>query len=70
MFHPNEGVVVQSLSHAWFICHRMDIALQPPLSLGFPSQEYCSGLTFPSPGHLPYPGIKTASPGLQVDSLP
>ena len=30
--------------------------------LGFPRQEYWSGLTFPSPGDLPYPGIKPMSP--------
>ena len=29
--------------------------------MGFPRQEYCSGLPFPSPGDLPNPGIKTAS---------
>ena len=28
-----------------------------PLSMGFPRQEYWSGLPFPSPGNLPYPGI-------------
>ena len=37
-------------------------------------QEYWSRLPFPSPGDLPEPGIKpmapTASPALQVDSLP
>ena len=27
-------------------------------------------LPFPSPGHLPNPGIKPRSPALQVDSLP
>ena len=34
------------------------IALQAPLSMGFPRQEYWSGLPFPSPGDLPDPGIK------------
>ena len=29
--------------------------------MGFPRQEYCSGLPFPSPGHLPNPGIKSGS---------
>ena len=28
-----------------------------PLSLGFFTQEYWSGLPFPSPGNLPHPGI-------------
>ena len=34
---------------------------QAPLSMGFPRQEYCGGLPFPSPGYLPDPGIKLAS---------
>ena len=38
-------------------------------SMGFPRQECWSGLPFPSPGDLPDPGIKPASPTLQVDSL-
>ena len=40
------------------------VACQAPLSMGFPRQEYCSGLPFPSPGDLPGPGIKPASPAL------
>ena len=31
--------------------------------------EYWSGLLFPSPGHLPDPGIEPRSPALQADSL-
>ena len=46
------------------------VAYQPLLSMGFPRQEYCSGLPFPFPGDLPDPGIKPVSPTLQVDSLP
>ena len=38
------------------------VALQAPLSMGFSRQEYWSGLPFPSPGDLPNPGIKPASP--------
>ena len=44
-----------------------------PLSMGFPRQEYWSGLPFPPPGDLPDPGSEPASPTsppLQVDSLP
>jgi len=37
--------------------------------MGFPRQEYWSGLPFPSPGDLPDPGIKPTSPALQPDSL-
>ena len=38
--------------------------------MGFPRQEYWSGLPFPSPGDLPNPGIKPGSPVLQGDTLP
>ena len=34
-----------------------------------PRQEYWSGLPFPSPGHLPNPGIEPGSPALQANSL-
>ena len=44
------------------------VARQIPLSMGFPRQEYWSGLPFPSPGDLPNPGIKPMSPALQADS--
>ena len=37
---------------------------QAPLPMGFPKQECWSGFPFPSPGHLPNPGIKSASPAL------
>ena len=46
------------------------VACQGSLSMGFPRQEYWSGLPCPPPEDLPDPGIKTASPVLQVDSLP
>ena len=39
------------------------VARQAPLSMGFSSQEYCSGLPFPSPGYLPHPGIYPALAG-------
>ena len=60
--------VVQPLSPVysaipWTIVH------QAPLSMGFPRQEYWSGLTFPSPRGLPDPGIEPVSPAWQVDSL-
>ena len=35
----------------------------------FSRQEYWSGLTFPSPGDLPDPGIEPRSPALQADAL-
>ena len=42
---------------------------QAPLSMEFFSQEYCSGLPFPSPDDLPDPGIEPRSPALQADAL-
>ena len=47
----------------------LTIACQAPLSVEFSSQEYWSGLSFPSPGDLPDPGVKPGSPTFQVDSL-
>ena len=59
--------LVQLLETPWMI------ACQAPLSMEFSRQEYWSGLPFPPPEDLPYPGIKLmspASPTLAVDSLP
>ena len=39
-------------------------ARQAPLSMRFSAQENWSGLSFPSPRNLPYPGIKPVSPTL------
>ena len=38
------------------------VALQAPLSMGFPRREYWNGLPFPSPGDLLNPGILPESP--------
>ena len=49
------------------------VAHQAALSMGFPRQEYWSGLPCSPPGDLPDPGIKPvnpATPALQADSLP
>ena len=40
------------------------VAHQTPLSMGFPGQEYWSGLPFPSPGDLLDPGIEPTFPAL------
>ena len=37
------------------------LVCQTPLFMGFPRQEYWSGLSFPSPGDLLNPGIKPMS---------
>ena len=46
------------------LCNPWTVAHQVPLSMGFPKQEYWSGLPFPSPGDLHTPGMKPASPAL------
>ena len=46
------------------------VAHQAPLSMEFFRQEYSSGLSFPSPGDLPNPGIEPGSPAWRADALP
>ena len=36
--------------------------------MGFPKQDYWSGLPFPTPGDLPDSRIEPTSPALQLDS--
>ena len=52
-----------SLATPWTVAH------QAPQSMGFPRQEYWSGLPFPPPGDLPNAGIEPVSPAV-ADSLP
>ena len=63
-------VVNYSLSHVQLFLAPWTIAHQAPLSMGFPKQEYWSGLPFPFPGYLSWPRIEPMSPALQLDSLP
>ena len=52
-------ICVLSLSHVrLFQPHVLFTAHQSPLSMGFPKQEYWSGLPFPPPEDLPNPEIK------------
>ena len=46
-----------------------NITFWNPLAMGFPRQEYWSGLPFPSPGYLPNLEIEPKSPTLHTDSL-
>ena len=46
------------------------VACQAPLSMGFSSQEYWSGLHSLLHGIFPIQGIEPRSPALQADSLP
>ena len=54
------------------LCDLMDDILPGSSILGilFSRQEYWSVLPYPSPGHLPDPGIKPGSSAWQADSLP
>ena len=61
------GLVAQSCPT---VCNPWTVIHQAPLSIGFPRQEYWSGLPFPSARNLPNPGIEPGSPALQADSLP
>ena len=57
-------VKVKLLSHVRLFATPWTAAYQAPPSMGFSRQEYWSGLLFPSPGHLPCPGIKPVFPSL------
>ena len=52
----------------FFVAH-WTVVHQAPPSMGFPRQEYWSGLPFPPPGDLPDPGVKLASLALVGRSL-
>ena len=52
----------QSLSHVQFFATPWTVTCQAPPPMEFSRQEYWSGLTFPTPGDLPDPGIESVSP--------
>ena len=52
----------QSLSCVRLFATQWTVARQAPLSMGFPKQEYWSGLSFLSMGDLPNPGTEPVSP--------
>ena len=54
------------------LCLTLGDSIDPPGSstMGFPRQEYWSGLPCLSPGDLPNPGTERGSPTLQADSWP
>ena len=54
-------ICVCVLSHLRLSATSITVAHQAPLSMGFPRQEYWSGLLFPSPADLPNPGMETVS---------
>ena len=58
------SIMSDSFATPWTVAHKA------PLSMGFPRQEYWSGLPFPSPGALLNPGLNPCLPYQQGDSLP
>ena len=65
---PSLKVKVKLLSRVGLFATPWTIAYQVPPSMGFPRQEYWSGLPFPS-GDLPNPEIEPGSPALQADAV-
>ena len=63
-------VNVKSLSHVQLFVTPRTVVYQAPPSIGFSRQEYLSGLSLPSPGDLPNPGIEPGYSTLQADSFP
>ena len=50
-----------ALGHAQLFTTPWTVGCQALLSMGFPRQEYWSGLPFPSPGDLPHSGMEAMS---------
>ena len=73
-WHPIKSTIVSVWHLSVCVCPVMCNSLRPQfvacqaaLSMEFSRQEYSSGLPFPTPEDLPYPGIKPksfASPSL------
>ena len=58
---PTTCCVLSRFSRVWLFATPWTVALPVLLSMGFPRQEYWSGLPFPTSGDLPDPGIELAS---------
>ena len=54
------------MHHHYFLLKRLEEEFV--LKVAF-RREYWGGLTFPSPGDLPDPGMESRSPALQADAL-
>ena len=64
-----EKVKMKSLSRVWLFAPPWTVVRQAPPSMGFSRQEDRSGLSFPSLGDLPEPGIKPGSLAFLADAL-
>ena len=60
-----EAAHAELLSQVQLSATPWTVACQTSLSMGFPKQDYWSGLSFPPPGDLPDPCIELMSPALQ-----
>ena len=60
----SHSILPNSFVTPWTLAH------QAHPSLGFPRQEYWSGLPFYFPEYIPDPGIESRSAALLADSLP
>ena len=69
LYAESSKVKVKLLSRVRLFATPWTVAYQASPSMGFPRQEYWSGLPFPSPGDLPDPGIEHRSPTLEADTL-
>ena len=58
MTNPVCVCMLSHFIHFWLFVTLWTVAHQAPLSMEFSSQEYWSGLPFPTPGDLPDPGIE------------
>ena len=54
-------LLLSHFSHVQLFVIPWSVANNTPLSMEFSRQEYWSGVPFPPPGDLPYPGIKPMS---------
>ena len=60
--NPLSCLLLSHSSHARLFVTHWTVVRQAPLSVGFPRQEYWSGLPFSSPGDRLNPGIEPVSP--------
>ena len=67
--HTHTHTCVCVLSHVQFFVTPWTVACQAPLSMGFSTQKYWSGLPCPPPGDLHDAGMEPTSPASQVNSL-
>ena len=55
---------VKSLSRVQLFATPWTVTYQAPPTMGFSRQKRWSGLSFPSPGDRPNPGVEPGSPAL------